>query len=159
MSADIEKDYQCLLKHQDVAVDQFQNTGLSPPESLQGLLDAYIAELKIKRQKLREKRKPSKGTNANQTAGRRTSARRMTMTTTTITITLKISSSPRIVPRWPGLHLGHPRPLRATQAQSRAQPEETLSSRRIRPCRTCLMETAQTNRSRSSACGRKTCCA
>ena len=69
MSADIEKDYQCLLKHQDVAVDQFQNTGLSPPESLQGLLDAYIAELKIKRQKLREKRKPSKGTNANQTAG------------------------------------------------------------------------------------------
>ena len=36
---------------------------------MQGLLDAYIAELKIKRQKLREKRKPSKGNNANQTAG------------------------------------------------------------------------------------------
>ena len=70
MSTDIEKDYQCLLKHQDVAVDQFQNTGISPPESLQGLLDAYIAELKIKRQKLREKRKPNKGNNgANQTAG------------------------------------------------------------------------------------------
>ncbi len=39
------------------------------PESLQGLLDAYIAELKIKRQKLREKRKPSKTNNPNQTAG------------------------------------------------------------------------------------------
>ncbi len=42
---------------------------------MQGLLDAYIAELKIKRQKLREKRKPSKTNaigasgNANQTQG------------------------------------------------------------------------------------------
>ncbi len=49
-----------MLKHQDVAVDPFQNSGTPAPESLQGLLDAYIAELKVKRQKLREKRKPSK---------------------------------------------------------------------------------------------------
>lgn len=49
-------------------MDQFQNSGIPAPESLQGLLDSYIAELKIKRQKLREKRKPSK-TNANQTSG------------------------------------------------------------------------------------------
>jgi hypothetical protein len=34
MHADIEKDYQCLLKHQDVAVDQFQNTGIPPADSL-----------------------------------------------------------------------------------------------------------------------------
>lgn len=60
VTPDIEKDYQCLLKHQDVAVDPFQNTGTPLPESLQGLLDGYNAELKIKRQKLREKRKPSK---------------------------------------------------------------------------------------------------
>lgn len=51
-----------------MAVDQFQNSGIPPPESLQGLLDAYIAELKLKRQKLREKRKPNK-INPNQTAG------------------------------------------------------------------------------------------
>jgi hypothetical protein len=62
VTPDIDKDYQCLLKHQDVAVDQFQNSGIPSPEGLQGLLDAYIAELKIKRQKLREKRKPSKNT-------------------------------------------------------------------------------------------------
>jgi hypothetical protein len=42
---------------------------------LQGLLDAYIADLKVKRQKLREKRKPSKtnaagaGGNTNQAQG------------------------------------------------------------------------------------------
>ncbi len=42
---------------------------------MQGLLDAYILDLKNKRQKLREKRKPSKintagpGGNANQTQG------------------------------------------------------------------------------------------
>lgn len=55
-----------------MAVDQFQNTGIPLAESLQGLLDAYIAELKLKRQKLREKRKPSKTNNptgGNQTAG------------------------------------------------------------------------------------------
>jgi hypothetical protein len=49
VTPDIENDYQCLLKHQDVAVDQFQNTAVPAPESLQGLLDQYIAELKIKR--------------------------------------------------------------------------------------------------------------
>lgn len=93
------------------------------------------------------------------TSGPRTSARRMTMTTTTITITLKISSSHRIVPRWPGLPLEHLRPHKATQALSRVLPEETLSSLRIRRCRTYLMETAQTSPSRSSEYGRKTCCA
>jgi hypothetical protein len=39
VTPDIEKDYQCLLKHQDVAVDQFQNSGVPPADSLQGLLD------------------------------------------------------------------------------------------------------------------------
>ena len=34
VTPDIEKDYQCLLKHQDVAVDPFQNSGTPAPESL-----------------------------------------------------------------------------------------------------------------------------
>ena len=41
-------------------MEPFHNSTTPPPESLQGLLDQYIADLKSKRQKLREKRKPSK---------------------------------------------------------------------------------------------------
>lgn len=57
-SSETEKEYICLLKHQDVAVEPFHNGAQSPPDSLQGLFDQYIAEVKTKRQKLREKRKP-----------------------------------------------------------------------------------------------------
>jgi hypothetical protein len=47
-------------------VEPFHNSPNPPPESLQGLLDQYINDLKSKRQKLREKRKPTAKVNSTQ---------------------------------------------------------------------------------------------
>ena len=47
-------------------MEPFNNSPNPPPESLQGLLDQYINDLKSKRQKLREKRKPTSKVNNTQ---------------------------------------------------------------------------------------------
>ena len=76
-----------------------------------------------------------------------------------ITITLKTSSSLKTVPRWLEVARAHPPPHKAMAVHLFLAPPVvvTLSSLRIKRCRTYLMEIAQTKASRSSGSGRKTC--
>lgn len=48
-STEIEKDYHYLVKHRDIAVEPFHNSPTPTPDSLHGLLELYMNELKQKR--------------------------------------------------------------------------------------------------------------